>query len=171
MHLLCADLSTCALIAICNSSCGKVMFSPTCIKNSVHKRGSDCLSLGPGGGGLSASRSGWWWCTPLPRQTPPSGREPLTLPQADTPCPQADLSPSGKQPLSQALGRQPLRQRLAPPLSGRYPLPSGRPLSLRQTTCLSGRHPLRQTAPPLPETASAADGMHPTGMHSSLRCS
>ena len=76
------------LITVRKWSCGKVMFSQACVKNSVHR-----------GGG----------CTP-PRQTPPLDRHPgQTTPWADTPLvdtPWAN-TPPGRHPPSI---RRPLRR-------------------------------------------------------------
>ena len=59
IYTLCLSQLSIQIFTVRNSSCGKVMFSQTCVKNSVHEEG---------GGGLSASGSGG--CTP-PGQTPP----------------------------------------------------------------------------------------------------
>ena len=67
-----------------NSSCGKVMFSQACVKNSVHRR--VCIPACT------------WVDTPhaytLPDQTPPLGRHPPPPgrhPQADNPLPSTCL--------------------------------------------------------------------------------
>ena len=61
-----------------NSSCGKVMFSQTCVKNSVHGWGGVC----PKDAGIHTPTQGRH---PLDRHPPPGGHPRWADPHADTP--------------------------------------------------------------------------------------
>ena len=90
------------IIVVRNSSCGKVMLSHACVKNSVHRGGSVCLRGHP----------------PWADQTPPSCAETLWADTAwaDTPpgptLPPGQIPPSGKKPPRQTPlpPRQPLQR-------------------------------------------------------------
>ena len=70
-------------------SCGKVIFSQACVKNSVHRGGGVCLSA--------------CWDTHSPRQTPPLA----DTPWADTP---RQTHPWADKPFRQTHPRRPLQQ-------------------------------------------------------------
>ena len=94
----------CMIIVVRNISCGKVMLSHACVKNSVHRGGSVCLRRHP----------------PWADQTPPSCAETLWADTAWADTPLGRHSPPDRHPL---LGRNPQGRPPRPrdsPCSGRY---------------------------------------------------
>ena len=108
------------LITVRKRSCGKVIFSQACVKNSVHR------------GQVYTPPGRHSWQTPVWADTTPPGQTPH--PWADSP--QAD-TPLGRHPWTDTPGQNPTLWADTPPM-GRHPSP---PPPRKTDTAADGTHP------------------------------